>query len=89
MLAAPLQCHPSVCDLYAIYAAFDPIKFRLEQFHINSLSFISNYMYSLYVNVQFLLHFVLFLSVTFFSNFTTILLNSIKSYQQAYLISVP
>ena len=58
MMPQPLQSHPSVCGFYTIYAAFHLFKLRQEEFtgvhRVNVLSFISNYMYSWYVNVQFI-----------------------------------
>ena len=58
MMPAPLQSHPSVCGFYTIYAAFHLFKFRQEEItgvhDVNVLSFISNFMLSLYVNVQFI-----------------------------------
>ena len=57
MMPAPLQSHPSVCGFYTIYAAFHLFKFRQEEFtgvhDVNVLSFISKYMKSFFVNVQF------------------------------------
>ena len=51
MMPAPLQSHPSVCGFYTINAAFHPFKFRQEKItevhDVNVLSFISNYMQSL------------------------------------------
>ena len=48
MMPAALQCQPSVCGLYTLYAAFHLLKFRLEEIKgvhdFNILSFISNYM---------------------------------------------
>ena len=59
MMPTPLQSHPSVCGFYTIYAAFHLFKFRQEEItgvhDVNLLSFISNYMKSFYVNVQFIL----------------------------------
>ena len=72
MMPAPLQFHPSVCGFYTIYAAFHIFKFRQEEItginDLNVLSFISNYMYALYVNVQFISCFCPFLHIvlTFF-----------------------
>ena len=61
MTPAPIQSHPSVCGFYTINAAFHLFKFRQEEItgvhDVNVLSFIINYMYSLYVNVQFILFF--------------------------------
>ena len=73
MMPAPLQSHPSVCGFYTIYAAFHLFKFRQEEItgvhDVNVLSFISNYMLSLYVNVQF---------VSCFCPFLYILINILK-----------
>ena len=48
LMPEPLQSHPSVCGLYAIYAAFYLFKFRQEEttgvHDVIVLSFISNYM---------------------------------------------
>ena len=48
MMPAPLQSHPSVCDLYTKYAAFHLFKFQQEEItgvhDVNVLSFISDYM---------------------------------------------
>ena len=48
MMPAPLQCHPSVCGFYTIYATFHLFKFRQEEFtgvhDVNVLSFMSIYM---------------------------------------------
>ena len=61
MMPAPLQLHPSVCGFYTKNAAFQVFKFQQEEVTgvhvVNVFSFISNYMYSLYVNVQFILCF--------------------------------
>ena len=77
MMPAPLQSHPSACGFYTIYAAFHLFKFRQEQItgvhDVNELSFISNYISSLYVNVQFILHFCPFLY--FLINFFKLLHN--------------
>ena len=65
MMPAPLQSHPSVCGFYTIYAAFHLFKFQQKEItgahNVNVLSFISNYMYFLYVNVQFISCFCPFL----------------------------
>ena len=49
MMPHPLQSHPSVCDFYAIYAAFHLINFQQEENtgfdDINVLYFKSNYMW--------------------------------------------
>ena len=67
MMPAPLQSHPSVCGFYTIYAAFHPFKFRHEEItgvhDVNVLSFISHYMYALYVNVLFISCFCPFLYI--------------------------
>ena len=66
MVPDPLQSHPSVCAFYTIYAAFHLFKFRQEITRVHDvsvLSFISNYMYSLYVNVQFISCFCPFLYI--------------------------
>ena len=48
MMPAPLQCHPSVCGFYTIYAAFHLFKFQQEEdtgIHDDFvLSFMSNQM---------------------------------------------
>ena len=48
MMPEPLQCHPSVCGFYGIYAAFHLFKFRQEEItgvhNVNKLSLISIYM---------------------------------------------
>ena len=48
MMPEPLQSHPSVCRFYTIYSAFHFFKLRQEEItgvhHVNSLSFINNYM---------------------------------------------
>ena len=48
MMPEPLQSHPSVCGSYAIYEAFQHLKFRQEKItgvhDVNVFSFISNYM---------------------------------------------
>ena len=58
MMPASLESHPSVGGFYTLYAAFHLFKFRQEEItgvhDFNVLSFISNYMWSLYVNVQFI-----------------------------------
>ena len=47
MMPAPLQCHPSVCGIYTIYAVFHLFKFRQEEItgvhDVNVFSLISNY----------------------------------------------
>ena len=84
MMPTRLQSHPRVCGFYTLYAAFPLFKFRQEEFtgvhDVNVLSFISNFMQSLYVNVQFiscLCPFLYFLIT--FSNYHTVFLHSIKS----------
>ena len=61
MMPASLQCHPSVCGFYTIYAAFHLFKYRQEEItgvhDVNVLSFIGDYMYSLYVYVLFIICF--------------------------------
>ena len=58
MMPARLQSHPSVWGFQTIYAAFHLFKFQQEQItgvhDVNVLSFISNYLFSSYVNVQFM-----------------------------------
>ena len=72
MMPAPLQSHPSICRFYTIYAAFHLFKFRKEEItgvhDVNVLSFISNYMESLYLKVLFLLCFcpVFYILINFF-----------------------
>ena len=55
MMPAPLQSHPNVSGFHTMYAAFHLFKFRQEELtgvhDVNVLSFISNYMSSLYINV--------------------------------------
>ena len=67
MMLAPLQSHPSVCGFYTIYAAFHLFKFRQEEItgghDVNVLSFISNFICSVYVNVQFISCFCPFLFI--------------------------
>ena len=66
-MQAPLQCDPSVCGFYTIYAAFYLFKFRQEEstgvHDVDVLSFISIYIKSLYVNVQFTSCFYPFLNI--------------------------
>ena len=57
MMPEPLQSHPSVCGFYTIYAAFQLIKFRQEEFtgvhDVNEFSFISKHMYFFsFINVK-------------------------------------
>ena len=72
MMPKPLQSHHSVCGFYTIYSAFHLFKFRQEKItgvhDANVLSFISNYMFSLYVNVQFMSCFcpILYILIKFF-----------------------
>ena len=58
MMVAPLQSHPSVCGFYTIYEAVHLFKFRQEEItgihDVIAVSLINNYMYSLYVIVQFM-----------------------------------
>ena len=67
MMPAPLQSHRSVCGFYTIYAAFHLFKFRQEErpgvHDDNVLSFIINFMQSLYINVQFISCFCPFLYI--------------------------
>ena len=67
MMPEPLPSHPSVCGFYTIYAAFHLFIFRQEEttgvHDVNVLSFISNYMQFLYVNVQFIVCFRAFLYI--------------------------
>ena len=72
MMPAPLQSHPSVCGFFTFYAAFHLFKFQQEEitgFHdVNVLSFMSKYMLSLYVNVQYIFRFcpILHILINFF-----------------------
>ena len=67
MMPAPLQSHPSVCGFYTICAAFHLFKSPREEttgdHDVNVLSFISSYIKSLYVNVQFISCFCPFLYI--------------------------
>ena len=86
MIPAPLQSHPTVCGFYTTYAAFHLFKLGQEEktgvHDVNVLSFISNFMQSLYVNVQFVSCFCpfLYILINFFKVYT-IFLHSIKPYQ--------
>ena len=76
LMPAPLQSHPSVCGFYTIYAAFHLFKFRQEEItgghDVNVISFISNSMLSLYVNLHIISAFIscfcafLYILITFF-----------------------
>ena len=87
MMPAPLHSHPSVCGFHTIYAAFHLFKFRQEEItrvhDVNVPSFISNFMESLYVNLQFISCFCPFfyILINFFRHNHTIFLHSIKSKQ--------
>ena len=76
MMPAHLQSHPSIRGFYTIYAAFYIFKFRQEEItgvhDVNVLSFIINYMYFLYINVQFILCFcpILYILTKFFQSVT-------------------
>ena len=67
MMQALLQSHPTVCGVYTIYAAFHLFKFQQKEntgvHDVNVLCFISNFMQSLYVNVQFISRFCPFLYI--------------------------
>ena len=80
MMPAPLQSHPSVCGFSTIYAAFHLFKFQQKEItrvrDVNVLSFISNFMYSFYVKVQFISYFCAF--VYFLINFFKLLHNLFK-----------
>ena len=47
MMPEPLQCHPSICDFYTIYAALHFFKIRQEEItgvhDVNVLSFTNKY----------------------------------------------
>ena len=79
MMPASLQSHPSVCGFYTIYAPFHLFKFRQEEItgvhNVNELSFISNYIESLYVTVQF---------ISCFCPFLYILINSFKVHRNLF-----
>ena len=77
MMPAPLQSHPIVCGFYTIYAAFHLFKFQQEEstevHDVIVLSFMSNFMLSFYVKVQFITCFCAF--VYFLINFFKLLHN--------------
>ena len=77
MMPALLQSHPSVCGFYTKYAAFHLFKFQQKEItgvhDVDVLSFISNFIKSLYVNVQFISRFCPLLYILF--NFFKLLHN--------------